>query len=338
MNIAFLYNVRHHYPDPNDSKSQLEADFDDPKTIKIMLGYLKSVADVVYPIDVNDRSYFELYRLKNKIDLAFNYAEGICTKGKDREAQIPAMLEALQIPYTGSSPLTCAIVLNKVRTKEILKNYHVPVLDQLVFEDSKIKNFDFKFPVIVKPISEGSSAGITEKSVVYNMSSLKKQIGYITKTFNEPVMIEPFLEGREFSVAMIGNPPQILPVIEPNHKILPKKYLPFDSLEVKWYFEEEGHSDYLVCPAKISGQLKRKIEKICFTTWKALNIFDYCRIDIKCDENDNPYVLEVNSPPGLIPPEASITSYFPLAARKAGIDYKDLLKMIIETALKRYKK
>ncbi len=335
MNIAFLYNVRRHYPDPNNSKSQLEADFDDPKTIQIMSNNLKLISNKVYPIEADEKAYLKLYRLKNKINLVFNYAEGIY--GKDRETQIPAMLEMLRIPYTGSSPLTCAIVLNKIRTKETLKIYKVPMLKHNVFNNDNLSSFNLKFPVIVKPVSEGSSAGITSDSVVNNMKELKRQINFILKSFNEPAMVEPFLRGREFSVAMIGNPPEILPIIEPNHKILPKKYLPFDSLEVKWYFEEEGHSDYLVCPAKISSQLKRKIEKICFTTWKALNIFDYCRIDIKCDDNDNPYVLEVNSPPGLIPPEASMTSYFPLAARTAGIDYKSLLKMIIDTASKRYK-
>lgn len=335
MNIAFLYNVRHHYPDPNDSKSQLEADFDDPKTIKIILSHLCSIADKVFSIEADEKAYVKLYKLRNKIDIVFNYAEGIY--GKDRETQIPAMLEMLKIPYTGSSPLTCAIVLNKIRAKEILKVYKVPVLKHNVFENNNIEIFNLKFPVIVKPVSEGSSAGITKQSVVNNIDELKIQINFILKSFNEPAMVEPFLKGREFSVAMLGNPPQILPIIEPNHKILPKKYLPFDSLEVKWYFEEQGHSDYLVCPAKISDQLKRKIEKICFATWKALNILDYCRIDIKCDENENPYVLEVNSPPGMIPPECSMSSYFPLAARTAGINYKSLLKMIIDTASKRYK-
>ena len=117
MNIAFLYNVRHHYPDPKDSRSQLEADFDDPKTIEVMTNHLKSISNKVFPIEADEKAYFKLYRLKNKIDIVFNYAEGIF--GKDREAQIPAMLEMLKIPYTGSSPLTCAIVLNKIRTKEI---------------------------------------------------------------------------------------------------------------------------------------------------------------------------------------------------------------------------
>lgn len=336
MNIAFLYNVRRHYPDPNDPRSQLEADFDDPPTIKAMLGYLKKIGSRVFEIEADEKAYEKLYRLKNEIDIVFNYAEGIY--GQDREAQFPAILEMLQIPYTGSSPLTCAIVLNKVRTKEILKNYQVPVLDQVVFDDVDVDKFNLSFPVIVKPVSEGSSAGITEKSVVDNKTDLKKQVAYILKSFNEPAMAEPFLKGREFSVAMIGNPPEILPIIEPNHNILPKKYLPFDSLEVKWYFEEEGHADYLVCPAQISLKMKKRIKDICRLSWKALNIRDYCRIDIKCDTNDNPYVLEVNSPPGMIPPEASMTSYFPLAARKAGIDYQELLTKIIKNALKRSKK
>lgn len=334
--IGFLYNVRHVYPDPKDYRNQLDTDFDDPVTTKWQIKHLKNLGYKVIPIEADDRAYSKLYRHKKEIDIVFNLAEGIY--GRDREAQIPAMLEMLQIPYTGSSPLTSAIVLNKVRTKEILKNYEVPVLDQFVFENAEVKNFDLKFPVIIKPISEGSSAGITEDSIVNNLTDLKKQVAYVIKSFNEPAMVEPFLKGREFSVAMIGNPPQMLPIIEPNHSILPKKYLPFDSLEVKWFFEEEGHDDYLLCPAKVSSKLKKKLENICLMTWKALNIYDYCRIDIKCDEKENPFVLEVNSPPGLMPPEVSKTSYFPLAARTAGIDYKNLLKKIIDSALERYKK
>ncbi|MFA6016591.1 MAG: ATP-grasp domain-containing protein [Patescibacteria group bacterium] len=335
MNIVFLYNVRHHYPDPNDYRHQVETDFDDPKTTEWQISHLRNLGHKIIPIEADDKAYGKLYRLRKKIGLVFNVAEGMF--GKDREAQFPAILEMLQIPYTGSSPLTSAIILNKVRTKEILKNYKVPVLDQCVFENNEVKDFDLKFPVIIKPISEGSSAGITRKSVVNNTTDLKKQVAYIIKSFNEPAMVEPFLSGREFSVAMVGNPPQILPIIEPNHNILPKKYLPFDSLEVKWFFEEE-RSDYLLCPAKISDKLKKRIEKICLLSWKALKVYDYCRIDIKCDEKENPFVLEVNSPPGIMPPEVSTTSYFPLAARKSGMDYESLLKKIINTALTRYKK
>jgi len=337
MNIAFLYNVRHYYPDPKKPKTLREADFDDPETTKLQIKYLRKIGYDVFPIEADEKAYLKLYKLKNKIDLVFNVSEGI--HGKDREAQIPAMLEMLQIPYTGSSPLTQAIVLDKSKTKEILIAHKIPTLPYQLLK-SKDNKFDksLKYPLMVKPVSEGSSAGITNKSVVYNEESLYKQVNYIEDTFGEQALVEPYLEGREFSVAMLGNPPEILPILESDHSMLPKKYLPLDSLEVKWFYELETSGKHLKCPAKISPVLKRKIEKICLGLWNVLGIRDWCRIDIRCDKNNNPYILEVNSPPGCTPPEHDPASYFPLIARVSGISYEELLQTIINIALKRYKK
>ena len=337
--IAFLYNLRHQYPDPADPRTQLEVDFDDPPAIKMMIKHLKNCGFNVLPIEANERAYFKLFKNRKKITLAFNYSEGIY--GHDREAHLPAILELLQIPYTGSPPLTQAIGLNKIKTKDILKTHCIPVLPHQVFK----KDFDgnkvsldknLRFPLIVKPIAQGSSAGITNSSIVTNLATLKKQVKFVIKTFKEPAFVEPFLEGREFSVPMLGNPPKILPIIESDHAKLPKKYLPIDSLEVKWFFEEEATVNNLICPAKIDKALEQKIKKICLNVWEALDILDLCRVDLRCDKNNNLYVLEVNSPPGLIPPEISRSSYFPLAARMAGINYQNLLKTIINSASKRY--
>lgn len=337
MNIAFLYNVRHDYKDSTDYRKQLERDFDDPVTTKWQIHHLRSLGFNVTPVEANEKAYFKLFRLRSKIDLVFNVAEGIY--GKDRELQMPAILEMLQIPYTGSSPLTHAFSLNKAKAKEIFLANNIPTADfQTIDEPNFTLKKTLKFPLIVKPVAEGSSMGITNNSVVYDLASLKKQVKKILNIFNEPALVEPFLEGREFSIAMLGNPPEILPIIESNHKILPKKYLPLDSYEVKWFFEEEGHSDYLICPAKIDKKLEVKLENICYKVWEALNVVDWCRIDIRCDQDENPYVLEINSPAGISPPEVTTTSYFPLAARAAGIDYENLLNKIIKTALRRYKK
>lgn len=338
MNIALLYNVRRSREDSTDYNNQADRDFDDPSTTKWQIKHLKKLGYHVIPIEVNEKAYFKLLRLRDKIDLVFNVAEGIT--GRDRELQMPAVMEMLRIPYTGSSPLTHAFSLNKAKAKEIFIANNIPTAD---FQTIDTIDFTLKknlhYPLIVKPVAEGSSMGITNESVVYNEASLKKQVKKILQAFNEPVLIEPYLDGREFSISMLGNPPVILPIIESNHKILPKKYLPFDSYEVKWFFEEEGNaSDYLICPAKISQKLEKKINNICYKVWDALDVVDWCRIDIRCDKFDNPFVLEINSPAGITPPEVSVSSYFPLAARAAGIDFENLLKKIIDSALRRYKK
>jgi len=338
ITVAFLYNVRHSYPDPKVLKTQLEADFDDPETINFIIKHLKACGFRVIPIEANEDAYNKLKKNKNRIDVALNYSEG--KHGLDREAHLPAMLEMLQIPYSGSSPLSQALMLNKAKTKEILIANGIPTLPfQLIHgEDDMIKK-SLKYPLIVKPVSEGSGAGITNKSVVHNEGELREQIHWIHKIFKkESVLIEPFLAGPEYSVGMIGNPPLILPFISPNHTLLPKGVNPIDSLEVKWIFEEEvSNNQYLMCPPHIKMSLKKKIDKICLATWKALQIRDACRIDIRCDIKNRPYVLEVNSPPGLLPPEISTTSYFPLAAKTAGIEYNEMLKLIVKSAIKRSK-
>lgn len=334
--VAFLYNIRHVYPDPNDPRSQLEADFDDPETIDGICKHLRSAGFKVIPIEANEQAYLKLSEHKKEIDICLNYSEGIY--GQDREAQLPAMLEMLQIPYTGSSPLTQALGLNKGKTKEILIANGIPTAPFQVVNNPTFKlDKNFEFPLIVKPLSQGSSAGITNKSVVQDEKHLKEQVEYVIKTFSQPALIEVFLQGRDFSVPMLGNPPEILPIIESDHSSLPKGYAPIDSLEVKWHLEEERDiSELLVCPAKLDPQLKSKIKEISLCTWKALDILDWCRIDIRCNKNNNPLVLEFNSPAGLIPPEVSMSSYFPLSARAAGIAYEELLQKIIYTALERY--
>lgn len=333
--IAFLYNVRHVYPDPKDPRTQKEADFDDPETTKLQISYLKKLGYTVLPIEANEEAYIKLYRARKKIDLVFNVAEGM--HGKDREAQIPAMLEMLQIPYTGSPPLAQAIILDKAKTKEILIAHKIPTLPFQVFNGGKKElKKSLKFPLIVKPLSEGSSAGITNKSVVHNEKELWRQVALLKQTFNESVLVEPYLEGREFSVAMLGNPPKVLPYIESDHSLLPKKYLPFDSLEVKWFYEVETGGKHMICPAHVSSSLKRKIDRMCLKLWEAIGVRDWCRVDIRCDKHENPYVLEVNSPPGCTPPEHDYTSYFPFIARSIGIDYPDLLKSILDAAFARY--
>lgn len=333
--IAYLYNVRHQYPNSTDPHIQLEADFDDPATTEWMQKHLTNCGFKVIPIEADEHAYVKLQQHKSEIDIALNLSEGIY--GRDRECQLPAILEMLQIPYTGSGPLTEALALNKAAAKDILRAHGVPVLVHQVFDkvDEPLSS-GLRYPLIVKPNSQGSSAGITNDSVVDDEVGLRRQLAYVINTFHQSALVEPFLSGREFSIPVLGNPPVVLPIIQSDHSVLPDGMRHIDSLEVKWIFEEETGGTNFVCPAKVSEELKCKIGKICLDTWNALGIVDLCRLDIRCDNQENPYFLEVNTPPGLIPPEVSTTSYFPLSAKAAGIDYDGLLKRIIFGALARY--
>lgn len=332
--VAFLHNIREIYPDPDSPASQIAADADDPATIEWMIKHLKNCGYTVYPIPVNKDIFLKLQEIKNKIDIAFNYSVGI--NGFRREIQVPTILEILEIPYTGPTPLTQSLVYNKARVKELLLANKVSTLPfQVFYSSEEILEKNLKYPLIVKPNSEGSSAGITNKSVVKSAAELKTQVKYITETFKQGALVEPFLSGREFSVPLVGNPPKVLPIIESDHSKLPKDYLAIDSLEVKWYLEENTKGSNFTCPAKVNPDLKQKIEGICLKAWEILKMNEFCRIDIRCDEEENPYFIEINHPAGMIPPEVSTTSYLPYSARVAGIDYEALLKLIIEGGAKR---
>ena len=335
MKLAFLYNVRHQYPDPDRPETQVETDFDDPETIEAMTAHLRGCGFEVIPIEADPEAYLKLYEHRDNIDLVFNYAMGI--HGRARYAQAPAILEMLRLPYTGSDPLTQALILDKARMQQVLSACKVPVLRSQVFEtgDTPLEN-DFKFPLIVKPVAQGSSAGITSDSVVQDEAALRRQAARVIATFGEPALVQPFLEGREFSIPMMGNPPEIFPIIEPDFSRLPDGYARIDSLEVKWIFEEQTESHHLLCPAPVAPELKHRLEQTVLAAWKALGIRDWCRIDLRCDKAGNPYIIDVNSPPGMIPPERSMTSYFPMSARAAGIDCQGLLKKLIQTAMDRW--
>lgn len=333
--LAFLYNIRHKYPDPKDPKTFNETDFDDPETIESIVKHLKNIGFDVLPIESDVKAEDLLIVEKNNIGFSLNYSEEVF--GSEPKIYMAEVLERIGIPFSGCSNEVQKLIINKGKMKEVLLSKGVPTLPFQVIENINEKlDPKLRFPVIVKPIARGSSAGITNKSVVHDDKTLADQVKFILDTFKEPALVEPFIEGREFSVGMLGNPPETFPIIEPKHDVLPKEYYHMDSLEVKWLLEEELGEGYFNCPAKVDDKLKTLIEKTCIDTWNALGITDFCRIDLRKKGMDELYVLDVNSPPGLIPPEISTTSYFPMASRVRGDDYETLLRKIIEEGLKRY--
>ena len=336
MKIALTFNVRHVKPSLKGKQALKEAEFDTPETIRGISQALKNLGHKVFWVEANELAYLGFKRLKKKIDLVFNIAEGI--SGSDREAQIPAMLEMLQIPYVGSKPLTQAVCLNKAKTKEILLYHNVPTSPFQLFRTGKEKlNKDLKFPLIVKPNEEGSSKGIFQDSFVKNKKDLRKKIKEVIKKLKQPALVEEFLEGREFTVGLLGNKPvEILPPIEINFSSLPKNFIPMDSYEVKWLIDSpEGNIETVFCPAKIDKKLWLKIKEICLKAKEVLDILDWCRIDLRLNRDGVPNILEINQIPGIIP-DPKENSRFPLAARKAGYSFEQMLDKIIKSASKRY--
>jgi len=283
-----------------------------------------------------DLSSFE--KLKNlDPDIVFNIAEGFF--GQSREAQIPAMLDMLQIPYTGSDPLTLATCLDKARTKEILSYYDIPTAPFFIAgEIDQIKNLKLTFPLFVKPVWEGSSKGIFTSSFVNNTKELSEQVERIISEYAQPALIEEFLSGREFTVAILGNgdEAQVLPIVEIDYKDFPDGFIPIYSYEAKWILDtKENPLDVFSCPAKLNPVLETKIKQVALNAYKTLRCRDWSRIDIRMNADNVPNIIEINPLPGILP-DPKENSCFPKAARTAGISYDEMLNRVLLAAARRY--
>jgi len=320
----------------NGERKEDFAEYDEIPTINAIKTSLESFGFDVIPIEA-DLDAFEKFR-KERPDLVFNIAEGI-GRGA-RESQIPMMLEMLGIPFTGSDSTTLAIALDKARTKEILSYYRIPTPRFRVFRDvkdtSKVSSISglprLKYPIFLKPLREGSSIGISVRSLVSNENELKKEVKEIIDRYKQPVLAEEYVDGREFTVALIGNKPEVLPLIELDFSLLPDNAPKFDCYEVKWYLDD----DKIRCPANIDANLAKKINKIAVKTFKVLDCRDLCRIDIRLDDNGVPNVLDVNPLPGLTP-DPKENSRFPKACYTAGMSYREIIGRILFSAIERYK-
>jgi D-alanine-D-alanine ligase len=268
--------------------------------------------------------------------MVFNIAEGL--HGVSREAQIPAMLELLGIPYLGSDPLTLALCLDKSRAKEILAYHHIPTAAFAVVGTlEELEETRVRFPSIVKPLHEGSSKGIYNSCVVRSPEELAREVTTICDVYKEPALIEEFLPGREFTVAIMGNGTalDILPVVEIRFDALPPGMNPIYSYEAKWILDTtENPLDIFSCPAPLEPPLKSEIESLCAKTYTTLRCRDWSRIDLRLDAKGRPQVIEINPLPGILPrPEDN--SCFPKAARAAGMNYNTMINRVLDIALMR---
>ncbi len=270
-------------------------------------------------------------------DIVFNVAE--CANGISREAQIPAMLDMLDIPYTGSDPLTLTTCLDKSRAKEVLAYNGVPTSKFLYAENiDDLDNFNLTFPVMMKPIAEGSSKGIFNSSYVTDLTTLQERLTECLEIYNQPFLIEEYLPGREFTVALLGNDKnvEVLPIVEINFHELPKDLIPIYSYEAKWVADTRDNPlNIFTCPAKLDAELENKIKDVALRTYKVLRCKDWSRIDIRLDKNGEPNIIEINPLPGILPNPVD-NSCFPKAARANGLTYEEMINKVLFTALKRH--
>ncbi len=309
------------------------AEWDDESTIAAIERALSTAGDVIR-LEA-DLDFPEKLRAAQP-DIVFNFAEGM--GGPSRESYVPTFCEFWGIPYTGSDPLSLGVCLDKARTKETLTHHGIPTPEFQVVEGPEELQRSIELPVIVKPLHEGSSKGITQRSFCTTWSDVESEVTRVVERYSEPAIVERFLTGREFTVAVLGNDGdgRALPLVELDFGTLPSDVPPLYGFEAKWVWDRpEKPLDIFQCPARCSPELQHRIEEIAMAAYRSLRCRDWARIDIRCDENGSPHILEVNPLPGVIPDPAA-NSCYPKAARAAGLSFDEVILTVLQAAAARY--
>lgn len=314
---------------PSSAGDDRFAEWDDILTIRAVEAALAS-SHRVSLVNAASDPCGEFRRLRP--DLVFNIAEGL--NGASREAQVPAMLDFLGLPYTGSDPVTLGVCLDKQRTKEILAYHRIPTPRFTVVRALAEVPQRLRYPLLVKPTLEGSSKGVTDKALVQNRRELLRQVDWVLSSYGQPALIEEFLPGREFTVALLGNGAELrtLPIVEIDFSTLPAGVNPIYSFEAKWLWDrEEDPLKIFACPAPLEPLLQRNIEETCKRAYRVMGCRDWCRIDVRLDASGVPNIIELNPLPGILPrPEQN--SCFPKAARAAGLTYEETILAVVDAA------
>src|SRR5262245_45507196 len=291
--IGLTYNLKTDWAIGSDEPKDSNAEFDKPETIERVVKALEANGHKVQKIGNAEALLKVIDGLD--VDIVLNLAEG--RRGRNRESEVPVILEMKGIPFVGSDGLTMGITLDKVVAKKIFISEGIPTPKFFTAEkgDNVEKLNTIGYPLIVKTSQEGSSKGISKDSKVTNLEQLKERVRYVTETYSQPALVEQFIKGMECTVAVIGNtPPQVMPIIQ---TCIDGKL----NLGEEFYTNARIYSDAIkyLCPAKFSDQLTQKVQDICLRVYKAVGCRDFGRIDLRIDENENPYVLEINPLPSL---------------------------------------
>jgi D-alanine-D-alanine ligase len=303
-----------------------DAEYDSPETIEGIKKTIESLGHTVVPWEAVP----DLVRVMNgtRVDVVFNMAEGLY--GRNREAHVPALLEFLGIPFTGSDSATMMLTLDKALTKKIVRfaGVNTPNYKLLRGPGDKLRA-GMQFPLMVKPNAEGSSKGIGDDSVVHDMDAMWKKARYINERYRQPALVEEFLPGREFTVGILGNGEdlRILPIMEVEFL---DKANPFNTYNYRIKQDWTKYVRYNI-PAQIEAPLKTEIEELCLKTYRHLMCRDVSRIDVRLDAQGKPHLIELNPLPGLSWGYSDLC----FIAEAAGMTHADLIGAILENALKR---
>jgi D-alanine-D-alanine ligase and related ATP-grasp enzymes len=321
MKVGLTYDLRSWYIDRGYSMDET-AEFDKQETVDALDNSLKQMGHETEPIG-NVFQLIEALAEGKRWDIVFNIAEGLY--GDGRESVVPAILDQYKIPYVFSGPVIMGLSLNKHLAKLVVSAAGVPVSPGClisVLED--MGKINLKYPLFVKPVSEGTGKGITGKSLVHSSEELLKMVGWILAEFSQPALVEEYLPGREFTVGIVGYSEEATAI--GGMEVMTANNLPY-SVEVK-----ENYQNY--CKYKpLDADIIDECKSVALSAWKALDAVDAGRIDLKGDRNGKICFIEANPLAGLNP----IHSDLPILSRMYGIEYQTLMEMIMKAAIKRIK-
>jgi D-alanine-D-alanine ligase len=348
MNIALLANLKQNAPTWPDMSPDQWDDLDSWETIQAITIALEKAGHTVTFLEGDESLYNNLKAVKP--DICFNICEGHF--GDSREAQIPAMLEMLRIPYTGSRVLTLALALDKPMTKRVLAYHGLPTPTFQAFEriDEPIDP-DLRYPLFVKPSREGTGMGVSAESIVRDESQLRVQLKQIFERYNQPALVEQYIEGREVTVGVVGN------LVDPTARRIPEDgearrvfrglhFFPPLEVDMGAYSNEEAglytnnikvglvDTFHYLCPAPLTASQIETLNWLTAVTFRVLGCLDVARVDFRLDANDDnkPYILEINPLPGLNPTYSDLC----IEAAADGWRYDTLINRIVDETAARY--
>jgi D-alanine-D-alanine ligase len=348
FHVAVLANLKKNAPTLPGMPADYWADLDSEHTVEAIADALLQGGHRVTLLEGDTTLYDQIRQVRP--DICFNICEGHF--GDSREAQIPAILEMLRIPYTGSQVLTLALSLDKPMTKRVLSYHALPTPAFQVFERSdEPLDPSLVFPLFVKPSRQGTGMGISAQSIVHDEPQLRAQVEDLLRAYEEPVLVERFVAGRDLTVGMVGN---LVPPVAwrlPDDDEAPRvrrglRFLPALEIELGKYARQEGgvytHRakvdlvDKLtyICPARLDPEQVDELNWLAAATFRVTGCLDVARVDFRLDEADSgkPYILEINPLPGLSPGVSDLV----MEAEAAGISHAELINMILDEALDRY--
>ncbi len=327
LRVGFTFNVKRIKPTP-DGKKDHEAEYDSPSTLQAIREAIASHGHEV--IDFEATPDLPMLLAATPVDVVFNIAEGF--RGRNRESQVPALLELLDIPYTGSDPATLSLALDKALAKKVVRAAGVDTPDfQLMTTGRERLDKQFtRWPLMVKPVAEGSSKGVVGKSVCHSEAELREVVKELVDRYDQPALIEEYIGGREFTVGLLGERrPKVLPPMEivfTNKADKTPIYKFEDKLEVNDRIRYE-------VPAKLEPAQLERLKAAARGAFMSLGCRDVARIDFRMDDAGRIYFLECNPLPGLTPGWSDLV----LIAQGENMDYRTLIGEILSGAIRRYK-